>query len=99
MELLAAGMAKLKKMVVDNGRDPAKVPTVLRFKRFGDEVQAVASDGNRRLMHGTPAEMAADLRALKDMGVVAIDIDIEKPTEAESLARLTKFREDVVSRL
>jgi len=99
MELLAAGMAKLKKMVVDNGRDPAAVPTVLRFKRFGDEVPAQASDGNRRLMHGTPAEMAADLKALKQMGVVAIDIDIEKPTEAESLARLTKFREDVVSRL
>jgi len=97
IELLAAGMAKLRKMVIDNGRDPAAVPTVLRFKRFGEEVPAKASDGNRRLMHGSPAEMAADLRALRDMGVVAIDIDIEKPTEAESLARLTRFKEDVWS--
>ena len=95
MELLAAGMEKLRKMTVEAGRDPKAVTTVLRFKRFGDEVAAKATDGNRRLMHGTPAEMAADLRALRDMGVVAIDIDIEKPTEAESLARLTRFKEDV----
>lgn len=98
-ELVQAGMAKLRKMVADNGRDPDAVKTVLRFKRFGDEVPAKATDGNKRIMHGTPAEMAADIRALKDMGVVAIDIDIEKPTEAESLARLTKFREDVMGRL
>jgi len=48
---------------------------------------------HRRLMHGTPAEMAADLRALADMGVVAVDIDIEQPSEAESLARLKSWLE------
>ena len=99
LELLAAGMEKLRNMVVDAGRDPKAVSTVLRFKRFGDEVAAKASDGNKRLMHGTAAEMAADLRALKDLGVTAFDIDIEKPTEAEALARLTAFKEEVFSRV
>jgi hypothetical protein len=41
--------------------------------------------------------MAADLRALRDLGVAAIDIDIEKPTEAAALTRLTRFKEDVWS--
>jgi hypothetical protein len=58
-------------------------------------VAATATDGNRRLMHGTSAQMAADLRALRDLGVAAIDIDIERPTEAEALARLTGFKEAV----
>ncbi len=95
IELLADGMEKLKKMTADAGRDSNAVSTVLRFKRFGDEVVAKATDGNHRLMHGTPAQMAADLRALRDLGVTAIDIDIEKPTEAESLERLTRFKQDV----
>jgi len=95
IELLQAGMAKLGKMTTDAGRDPNAVKTVLRFKRFGPEVPAKATDGNRRLMHGTPAEMAADLRALRGLGIVGIDIDIEKPTEAESLDRLTRFKQDV----
>jgi probable F420-dependent oxidoreductase len=95
LELLAAGMEKLRKMTEDAGRDPNAVTTVLRFKRFGDEVGAKATDGNKRLMHGTPAQMAADIRALRDLGVTAFDIDIEKPTEADSLARLTRFKEDV----
>ena len=95
LELLAAGMDKLKKMTADAGRDPKAVTTVLRFKRFGDEVGAKATDGNKRLMHGTPAQMAADIRALRDLGVTALDIDIEKPTEAEALTRLTRFKEDV----
>jgi hypothetical protein len=60
-------------------------------------VVAKATDGNRRLMHGTPAQMAADLRALRDLGVSAIDIDVERPTEAEALARLARFKEDVWS--
>jgi probable F420-dependent oxidoreductase len=95
IELLAVGREKLQAMIAAAGRDPNTVATALRFKRFGDEVAAKATDGNRRLMHGTPAQMAADLRALRDLGVAAIDIDIEKPTEAESLARLTRFKEEV----
>jgi probable F420-dependent oxidoreductase len=97
-ELLAAGMGRLRKMTADAGRDPKSVSTVLRFKRFGEEVPPRASDGNRRIMHGAPADMAADLRRLREIGVVAIDIDIEKPTESESLARLTRFKDEVISR-
>jgi probable F420-dependent oxidoreductase len=95
IELLAVGREKLGEMTAAAGRDPNSVTTALRFKRFGDEVAAKATDGNRRLMHGTAAQMAADLRALRDLGVAGVDIDIEKPTEAESLARLTRFKEDV----
>ena len=95
LELLAVGRQKVREMTAAAGRDPNAVATALRFKRFGDEVPAKATDGNRRLMHGTAAQMAADLRALRDLGVAAIDIDIERPTEAEAIARLTRFKEEV----
>ena len=99
LELIGSGMERLRKLTAEAGRDPASVGTVLRFKRFGTEVPARASDGNRRLLHGSAADMANDLRALRDLGVVAIDIDIERPNPEESLAVLTRFREDVFSRL
>jgi len=99
LELIRAGTERLRKLTAEAGRDPASVGTVLRFKRFGSAVPARASDGNRRLLHGSEADMANDLRALRDLGIIAIDIDIERSNADESLAVLTRFREDVFSRV
>ena len=41
---------------------------------------AKASDGERRMFSGSDADVAADLRALSDMGVSAVDIDFGRPT-------------------
>ena len=46
-----------------------------RVKRYGAAVPPKATDGERRLFSGSEADIIADFRALKEIGVTAIDID------------------------
>ena len=57
-----------------------------------------ASDGERRLFSGT-ADIIADFRALRDLGVGAIDVDFERADPAASIAEMRRFQEQVISRL
>ncbi len=81
------------------GRDPAKVALTYRIKRYGEAVPDKASDGERRLFSGSTADIVADLRALRDLGVSAVDIDFERPEPEASLAEMRRFKETVLARL
>jgi len=61
-------------------------------------VSDTASDGERRLFSGT-ADIIADFRALRDLGVGAIDIDFERADPDASIAEMRRFQEQVISRL
>jgi len=54
---LAAGVARLRKLTADAGRDPARMAVVYRVKRYGDVVPPTASDGERRLFSGSTADI------------------------------------------
>jgi probable F420-dependent oxidoreductase len=95
---LAAGIARLRRLVAEAGRDPAKIGVVYRVKRYGDTVPPVASDGERRLFSGSDADIVADLRALRGLGVTAIDVEVEAHDEAATLANMRRFRETIFSR-
>jgi hypothetical protein len=62
-------------------------------------VPSKASDGERRLFSGSTADIIADLQALRDLGVCAIDIDFERADPDESIAEMRRFQEQVISRL
>jgi hypothetical protein len=62
-------------------------------------VPSKASDGERRLFSGRTADIIADLQALRDLGVCAIDIDFERADPDESIAEMRRFQEQVISRL
>ena len=94
-----AGIARLRKFTVEAGRDPASVALTYRIKRYGEAVPDNASDGERRLFSGSTADIVADLRALSDLGVSAIDIDFERPDPEASLAEMRRFKETVLARL
>ena len=66
-----AQVARLRKMTQEAGRDPKAVGARLRCTALGESVPAKAGDGERRLFSGKPAEIAADIKALRDMGVGA----------------------------
>jgi probable F420-dependent oxidoreductase len=89
---LTAGIARLRKLVAEAGRDPASVSVVYRVKRYGDAVAPVASDGERRLFSGSDADIVDDLRALRDLGVTAIDVEVEGNDEAATIANMQRFR-------
>ena len=94
-----AGVARLRRFVAEAGRDPAAVALTYRIKRYGEAVPPVASDGERRLFSGGTADIIDDLRALRDLGVGAVDIDFERPDAAASLAEMRRFKETVLDRV
>ncbi|HEY1258672.1 MAG TPA: TIGR03619 family F420-dependent LLM class oxidoreductase [Stellaceae bacterium] len=94
-----AGVARLRRFAAEAGRDPAAIALTYRIKRYGDAVPPTASDGERRLFSGTAADIVADLRALRDLGVAAVDIDFERPDADASLAEMRRFQDDVIAPL
>jgi probable F420-dependent oxidoreductase len=94
-----AGVAKLRGLVEKEGRDPEKVGLAYRVQKYGPEVPASAGDGERRLFSGTPAEIADDLKALRDLGVSAVDLTFPGGTVEEAVASMRSFRDGVMARL
>jgi probable F420-dependent oxidoreductase len=96
---LKAGIARLRQATAAAGRDPAAVEVAFRVKRYGAAVPAKASDGERRLFSGSEADLIGDLRALRDMGVTAIDIDFGRPTADAVVAEMKRFRNAVIEKI
>ena len=96
---LSTGIARLRKATADAGRDPASVGVVYRVKRYGAAVPPVASDGERRLFSGSEADIIADLRALRHIGVTALDIDFGRPDGAAVIAEMRRFRAAVIDKI
>ena len=96
---LGAGIARLRKATAEAGRDPASVGIAFRVKRYGAAVPPLASDGERRLFSGGEAALIADLRALRDMGVTAIDIDFGRPSGAAVIAEMRRFKAAVIDKI
>ena len=96
---LAAGIARLRRLTAEAGRDPASVSVAYRVKRYGEAVPPMASDGERRLFSGSDADIVGDLRALRDLGVTAIDVEVEGHDEAATLANMRRFKETIFARV
>ena len=96
---LRAGIARLRKLTTEAGRDPSAVTVAYRVKRYGDVVPSLASDGERRLFSGSDADVIADLRALAELGVTAIDVEVEGHDEATTIDNMRRFKETIFARV
>lgn len=94
---LEAGIARLRKMTAAAGRDPNAVGVAYRIKRHGFDAPP-ASDGNRRLFTGSIEAVIADIRALKALGVTALDFDFEGRDAAKAMAEMRRFRDQVLAK-
>ena len=54
---------------------------------------------NRHDQLTAAADIAADLRALRELGVSAVDIDFERPDPDTSLAQMRRFQDTILARL
>jgi probable F420-dependent oxidoreductase len=93
------GIDRLRRFAAEAGRSPKSVALTYRVKRYGAAVPERASDGERRLFSGTDEDIIADLRALRDLGVTAVDIDFECPEADASIAEMRRFKDGVLSRV
>jgi probable F420-dependent oxidoreductase len=94
-----AGVERLRRATEAAGRKRDAVALTYRVKRYGDAVPALASDGERRLFSGGDADLIGDIRALRDLGVTAIDFDFERPAENTVIAEMRSFRERVLAKV
>ena len=58
-----------------------------------------ADNGERRLGSGDNAAIAGDLRALRDLGVIAVDFSFGGATADAVIANMRRFREDVLAKV
>ncbi|HEV8679171.1 MAG TPA: LLM class F420-dependent oxidoreductase [Stellaceae bacterium] len=93
------GIERLRKMTRDAGRDPAAVGLAYRFSQFGPAVPERADNGDRRLGSGSNAAITGDLRALRDLGVVAVDFSFGGDTADAVIANMRRCREDVLAKV
>jgi probable F420-dependent oxidoreductase len=96
---LQAGRERLGKLTREAGRDPAAVGLAYRFSQFGSAIPERADNGDRRLGSGDNAAIAADIRALRDLGVLAVDFSFGGDTAEAVLANMRRFREDVLAKV
>jgi probable F420-dependent oxidoreductase len=96
---LSAGIVRLRKLTAEAGRDPSTVTVVFRVKRYGKDVAPIASDGERRLFSGSDTDIANDLRALRELGVTAIDVEVDGHDEAGTLANMRRFKDEIYARM
>jgi alkanesulfonate monooxygenase SsuD/methylene tetrahydromethanopterin reductase-like flavin-dependent oxidoreductase (luciferase family) len=90
-------VARLRKMTEEAGRKADAVGLTLRVTGYGENIPATAGDGERRMFHGKPADIAADIKALRDVGVSHLDIGFTGGTVDAVLAEMQKFRKDVLT--
>ena len=88
-----AAVARLRKLVRDAGRDPASVALAFRVHRHGASAPAKADNGERFLFSGSNAEIIDDLRAMRELGVKAIDFNFA----ALTVDAMRQFHEDVIA--
>ena len=96
---LQAGIARLREAEKKAGRAAGSVGVAFRVKRYGAAVPPKANDGERRLFSGSESDLIADFRALKQLGVGAIDIDFGRPTAEAVLAEMARFGKAVIEKI
>jgi probable F420-dependent oxidoreductase len=89
-------VARLRKLTEEAGRDAGAVALAYRVQRFGPALAPLADDGERRLFAGTPAEIVADLVALRSEGVGHVDVGFEGATIEVFLAAMENFKRSII---
>ena len=95
---LDAGFARIKKLAAEAGRG-GQVGLSYRFSQFGRGIPERADNGDRRLGSGDNAAIAADLRALRDLGVIAVDFSFGGDTADSVITNMRRCREDVLTKV
>jgi probable F420-dependent oxidoreductase len=96
---LNVGITKLCGMAGVAGRNVNEVGVAYRFSQFGAAIPERADNGDRRLGSGNNAAVAADLKALRELGIIAVDFSFAGDTADAVLANMRRFREDVLAKV
>jgi probable F420-dependent oxidoreductase len=99
LKRLSTGVERLRGLARGFGRDPAQIAIAYRVTQWGQALPARADDGERRLFSGGAADIVADLKALRDLGVGHADFNFDGATTDELLANMRRCREEVLAKV
>jgi probable F420-dependent oxidoreductase len=91
-----AAVTRLRKLTEEAGRDPSSVTLAYRVQRHGSLAPAKTKEGERHLFSGGPAEIAEDVRTMRELGVAALDFNFPGPTAEAAISAMGEFREQVL---
>jgi hypothetical protein len=94
-----AGIERFRGVVETAGRDPSKITVALRVLAGPAARPRVMADGEPRLFTGGAAEYAADIRALEELGVGAVDVRLFGTSAQETVDNMRRFRDEVIAKV
>jgi probable F420-dependent oxidoreductase len=95
-ERLATGIDKMKAMAEKHGRDPATVDIAYVVLSPIDWTAQPGADNPRRLMTGTPEQIAEDVRGFKALGITHFNISFPASDLNEMTDAMQRFAQDVM---
>ena len=92
----AAGLDDLRAMAEAEGRDPASIDLAFWAVWYGASEEPIITDtGERMLLTGSADDVAGDIRAMRDLGVRHLLLQVLRETLEETLDTITGFAEEV----
>jgi probable F420-dependent oxidoreductase len=92
---LEGGLQRLRAIAEKQGRDPATIG-VAYYAGWFDAIRTLKLEsGERHLMTGTPAQLAADIDALAELGVKDLVLNFQRDTLERSLAAMQHFCDEI----
>ena len=93
-----ASVERLRNLTQDAGRKPESVALTYRVQRFGTQVPAKADNGERTLFSGSNAELIKDVRAMRALGVAALDFNFAAASADDAIAAMRQLHEQVLAK-
>ena len=98
LERFKGGIERLHRTCRNAGRDPKEIALAYRVAARGAAIPEKSDNGDRRLFSGGTEAIVGDLRALRDLGVVAVDFSFDGANADEVIANMKRLREDVLAK-
>jgi probable F420-dependent oxidoreductase len=99
LKRLEAGIARLRKLAQEAGRDANAIGVAYRVQRYGEAVPAKAGDGEKHLFSGSDRDIVADLQAMRAAGVGHVDFSFAGTTADEMLRNMKQFHDAVLAKV
>jgi probable F420-dependent oxidoreductase len=93
---LKSAIGELHKMCATEGRDPKTLGVAHVVLSPVDWTAQPGHDSARRAFTGSAADMAADAKALADIGISQINVTLQTTSVTETLERIQRFAEEVM---
>jgi probable F420-dependent oxidoreductase len=92
---MEGGLQRLHETAEQHGRDPATIGTAYYAGWFDATQTKTLESGERHLMTGTPAQLAADIDGLAALGVKDLVLNFQRDTLERSLAAMQHFCDEI----